>query len=406
MSRDVNVEDISVIVPSYNHGKYVREAIYSVLNQSLPVSEVIVVDDASSDDSLQRIRSINDDRIRVIAVEQNQGGAEALNIGIARSKGSLIAICNSDVVWEPKKLEMQIAILRQHLDVGFVFTDVTWIGDAGQKIDAAFGEVFTQGNKTRFQWMRQLFEQGNCLCHPSILARREMYDGIPNYDNRLRQLPDYKMWLQMLQRSSLYVMNQKLLRYRIHDNTSKPSPATSARDRNEFADIALEFMEKLSEENFVNSFGSHLPSYDPNFNLTVEKIIYLWSVQSHIKSISAWVANNLAMRLLSSDAGSAAWQAYGLTVHDFHVLRGIESSWTGPHSTRATGPREAEVLRKIGAQHWISSANVEYAAIIQAPPIAHEALASSLPSSVLRLLALWRHPFNRAKRRAYRHRRV
>lgn len=388
------MNDISVIVPSYNHGKYVREAIYSIINQSYAVSEIIVVDDASSDDSVQRIEGIKDGRIHLIVLSENQGGAEALNIGISRAKGSLIAICNSDDIWEPNKLELQSEILRQHPEVGFVFTDVTWIGEAGEKIEPSFGRMFAQSNKTRFQWMRQLFEQGNCLCHPSILARRDMYSDRQNYDNRLRQLPDYKMWLRMLQRASLYVLEEKLLRFRIHDNTSGPSPANVTRSRNEFMDIARDFIEGLSADNFVKTFGSRLPPYDENFDLTVEKIIYLWSVQAHIKPIAAWIANNLTMKLLADDAGLAAWRRYGLSYQDFHTLRGVQSPWTESQPSRASEAREIQVLEKINARHWIVPAQSE-----QSAPAA---VAARESAGCLRLQALWRHPFNRMKRKAYR----
>jgi glycosyltransferase involved in cell wall biosynthesis len=418
------VSEISVVVPSFNHGKYVCEAIDSVLNQSCRVSEIIVVDDASSDDSVERIQRINDERITLITLNENLGGAEALNIGIARTTGSLVAICNSDDVWEPNKLELQSEILRQYPEVGFVFTDVTWVGKAGGRIKPPFGNVFAQSNKTRFQWMRQLFEQGNCLCHPSILARREMYGATPNYDNRLRQLPDYKMWLQMLQRASLYVMEEKLLRFRIHDNTSRPSPASSARDRNEFTDIARDFIENLNAENFVGAFGSHLPPYDSKFDLTVEKIIYLWSVQGHIKPIAAWIANNIAMNLLSTEAGLAAWRGYGLNYQDLHVLRGVHSPWTDLTTRRTSEPREIDVLTKLNAQHWIVPSRLELQG-----SAASDATTGGVPNSgaqssglgaarsvgsellwrsfgCLRLQALWRHPLNRMKRKKYRRNRT
>jgi glycosyltransferase involved in cell wall biosynthesis len=392
IEREGNVDNISVIVPSYNHEKYIREAIYSVLNQTVPVLEIIVVDDASGDKSVQRVREISDKRIRIVELEQNVGGAEALNIGIAQANGTLIGICNSDDIWEPQKLEMQTAILKENPDVGFVFSDVTWIGEAGEEIrsEEAFGAVFQQSNRTRYKWMRHLFENGNCLCHPSILARRALYESVPKYDNRLRQLPDYKMWLSMLQHSSLHVMVEKLVRFRIHDNTSKPSPAVSVRDRNECLDIAFEFMSNLSEENFVSSFGSSRPSYDKSFNLVIEKIIYLWSVQSHMKSIAAWMANALAMHLLSTDDGWAAWRRYGFSSHEFHVLRGIESPWVGSRIQHVTSAQELDILRRIGADHWIVAPQPG-----ASPPV------SKLST---KLLAIWRHPLNRRKRKLYRKR--
>ena len=162
--------DISVIVPSYNHAAYVVEAVASVLNQTAPIHEVIVVDDASSDNSVARLRELNDPRLRIIALDKNAGGSESLNVGIRASRAPLIAICNSDDLWEPTKLERQRPWLDADPNIGAVFTDVTWIGKYGEELtdQGAYAGVFRVKNRSRHAWVKWLLENNNCFCHPSV----------------------------------------------------------------------------------------------------------------------------------------------------------------------------------------------------------------------------------------------
>jgi glycosyltransferase involved in cell wall biosynthesis len=343
--------DVSVIVPSYNHAAYVVDAVASVLNQTAAIQEVIVVDDASSDDSLARLRQLDDPRLRIIALDQNRGGSESLNVGIRASRFPLISICNSDDLWEPTKLEEQLRWFGEDPNIGAVFTNVSWIGKYGEELDAhgGYGDVFRVKNRSRHAWIRSLVENGNCFCHPSILVRRSIYDDVGLYDNRFRQLPDYKMWLAILKHAEFHVLEEKLVRFRVHDNTSAPSPSASTRDRNEFLDILMDLMANISVNDFFLAFGSRFPPTDPRFNLTVEISLYLWSLTGYISPIAFWVANHLCMGLLATDDGKAAWTAYGFTMFEFHLLRGIESPWVNARGQGDFTTAECSVLRRVRA---------------------------------------------------------
>src|SRR5258708_5856521 len=103
---------VSVIIPSYNCGRYVTEAVDSALAQTHPPAEVIVVDDGSTDDTEERLRPYSG-RIRYLRKE-NGGVATARNRGIHEAVGELIAFLDSDDSWHPRKLEIQIEYLRQN----------------------------------------------------------------------------------------------------------------------------------------------------------------------------------------------------------------------------------------------------------------------------------------------------
>ena len=175
---------VSVVLPSYNHERYVGEAISSVLAQSHAELELIIVDDASTDGSRRVIDGYSDDRIRRHYLPKNLGGAPALNHGISLARGDLVAICNSDDAWHVDKLARQLPILRDHEGIAAVFSDVDWIDGNGHPLAPSFGWLtgsFTYPNRSSGQWLRRLIDEGNCLCHPSILIRRHVYDELGPY---------------------------------------------------------------------------------------------------------------------------------------------------------------------------------------------------------------------------------
>ncbi|MBN8994327.1 MAG: glycosyltransferase [Rhizobiales bacterium] len=338
---------ISVIVPSYNHEAFVVDAVHSVLRQTVRPTEVIVVDDCSQDGSVARLRRIADERVRIIVHKANMGGAATLNTGIRSATGEYIAICNSDDLWEVDKLEKQLRAFETHPELGAVFTDVRWVGEHGQR-EKGYGDIFRQANRSRFEWTKRLLEGGNCLCHPSVMIRAAVYSAVGEYDNRFRQLPDYRMWLRVVNQFEIEVLDEPLIRFRLHgNNTSQPSPSTSARDRNECALIWEETFLAMDANTLHGAFGTRRHPSDPQFNLAVEKVFYLWSVSGYLASIARTVANEIAFRLIGTEAGVAAWESYGLTVHDFHTLHGIGSPWLRPPA-ECTTPAETDLMRRIG----------------------------------------------------------
>ena len=250
---------VSVIMPSYRHGAYIAQAIESVLTQTIDDIELVIIDDASPDASNDIIRGFHDPRIVHIPLPANVGASEAMNIGLRKASGPLIAVCNSDDVWERTKLRRQLDILDHAPDIAAVFSDVSWIGPTGRTIDNDSSRPlgnFSQENRPRHAWLKRLVEGGNCLCHPSILARRTIYETCGHYDRYLRQLPDYDMWLRILQRHDIYVMPDRLVRFRMHDgNTSRSSAEACRRDTRECLFILRKFFDQITAVNFTQTFA-------------------------------------------------------------------------------------------------------------------------------------------------------
>src|SRR5258708_4350216 len=122
----------SVVIPAYNHARFLRETIESVLVQTLPPDEVIVVDDGSTDETPAILASYSS-RLTVVR-QDNRGFSAARNTGAARASGDVIAFLDSDALWLPTKLERQIVRLTADPDLGLVHCGVEEIDAAGRVV--------------------------------------------------------------------------------------------------------------------------------------------------------------------------------------------------------------------------------------------------------------------------------
>jgi len=125
--------EVSVVIPSYNHAAYIRRAIESVLAQTHADFELIVVDDGSSDNSLQVIHEFNDPRMRVID-QENQGAHAAINRGIELAQGRYVAILNSDDAYTPDRLEKMLALLKADSSAGLAGSYIQVIDHEGKRL--------------------------------------------------------------------------------------------------------------------------------------------------------------------------------------------------------------------------------------------------------------------------------
>ena len=113
---------VSIVMPNYNGGKYLKETIDSVLSQTFDNWELLFVDDCSTDNSLEIVRSYADERIRIFQNETNRGAAVSRNRAIEAANGRWIAFLDSDDLWLPEKLEKQVAFMKDK-EIVFSFTD-------------------------------------------------------------------------------------------------------------------------------------------------------------------------------------------------------------------------------------------------------------------------------------------
>ena len=240
---------ISVILTSYNHEKFIREAIDSVLNQTYTDFELIIWDDASIDNSWEIINSYSDSRIKAFCNDEQKRGAWGINKTITEvATGEYIAIHHSDDVWELDKLEKQVIFLDRHPEIGAAFTWAQIIDEHGVALKENW---FDQENKTQWQWLNQLFNEKNHLNHPSVLIRKQCYHEVGLYRHGLAQTTDAEMWSRLLIKYPIHVIPEKLTKHRRFSDKSNTSG-----DR---IDVAIRASNEWNvlRENYltVNSFG-------------------------------------------------------------------------------------------------------------------------------------------------------
>jgi len=210
---------VSVLMPSYNHERFISEAIESVLSQSFNDFELIIIDDASKDESKQIIENFRkkDNRIKAIYHERNMGIARTVNDGVERAKGKFIAFFSSDDLWVKDKLKKQLEVLKRNEDL-IVWSEGLIIDSEGKPT----GETFTQGvpERKKSGYILEELLKGNFICGQSVILKRENLGDI-RHDGQLKYLNDYKFMVDLASRYEYYFIPEPLVSYRKHgDNVA------------------------------------------------------------------------------------------------------------------------------------------------------------------------------------------
>lgn len=216
---------ISVIIPSYNHEKFIREAIYSVLGQSVTDFELIVIDDGSQDNSDAVIRSIHDPRIRYCP-QENQGAHNAINRGIMMAKGTYISVLNSDDVYHPKRFQTILGRFDEDEPPGAVFSHIECIDEWGNFLEYKRGAESNWRShqpETSFKEEHQIVLDllaGNFLLSTSnLFCKRGVFEEIGLFKN-LRYTHDYDFFLKLCNHTTVQVLDRPLLKYRVHSQNT------------------------------------------------------------------------------------------------------------------------------------------------------------------------------------------
>lgn len=246
---------VSVILTSFNHEQYIQEAIDSVLDQTFTDFELIIWDDASSDNSWDLINQYSDPRIKAFRNDARKRAIWGINKAVsAIASAEYIAIHHSDDLWGPEKLRKQVIFLDTHPDIGAVFTWAQVIDENGVELAESW---FNQENKIQWQWLNQLFLEENHLNHPSVLIRRECYQNVGAYRYGLAQTGDAEMWSRVLVKFPIYVIQERLTKHRLFSNKSNTSGTrieVAIRANNEWNVLRENYLSIASFEDIVATF--------------------------------------------------------------------------------------------------------------------------------------------------------
>ena len=202
---------VSVVIPCYNYGRFLRDAVASIQSQTFTDHEIIVVDDGSTDDTEIQAREMGA-TVRYLR-QPNQGPSAARNTGIAAARGRYIAFLDADDTWQPEKLARQVPILEGHPDVVLVYTDSTYFDGATGRDVGRHRERFAHPHG---RVLGRLLEAGNFIHSPTPLVRRTTLEDVGGFDPTLRSSEDWDLWVRIAARGEIAYIDEPLARYRLH----------------------------------------------------------------------------------------------------------------------------------------------------------------------------------------------
>ena len=204
------MKKVSVIIPAYNKAEYTRRTVDSVLAQTYPDVEIVVVDDGSRDNTAAVMQQYGD-RIRFIQ-KTNGGACSARNEGARRATGEYITFLDCDDLLVSGKIERCVQYLEQNPQFGFVYTNVYFIDDNDAVIRTYDHPRSKEG------WIAPDLVIGNFICNSSPLIKKEVLDKAGLFDESIFTPADWDMWLRLSQLAPAGYIAEPLTKYRVTDN--------------------------------------------------------------------------------------------------------------------------------------------------------------------------------------------
>ncbi len=189
---------VSVVIPTYNSGRFIAQAIRSVLGQTYARYEVIVVDDGSTDETKDVLREF-DGHSRYL-YQDNRGPSAARNAGIRLARGEYICFLDADDIWAPNKLEVQLTFMEQHPDIGLVFSDEEEVSAEGDIRPSLLAQSRFYSDLVSQKPLQDAFRKlliENCIPTSTVMVRKACFAKAGLFDESLMVVEDRDMWLRI-----------------------------------------------------------------------------------------------------------------------------------------------------------------------------------------------------------------
>jgi glycosyltransferase involved in cell wall biosynthesis len=244
-----NIPKITVLMPVYNCENYILEAVKSILQQTYTNFEFLIIDDCSTDKTVEIIKSLNDDRIQLIQKPKNTGYTNSLNFGIQIAKGEYIARMDGDDISLPMRLEKQVAFMEANVDVVVCGT-----------LYKIINSDFVCNHPATHEEIKVKLLEGCHIAHPTVFIRNSFLKGFKLiYDLEKEPAEDYDFWSRISFLGKLANLPEVLLHYRVYENQ------TSVVRKNQ--------QEKSSKEVRIKMFQYLIPNFKSelvNFNYSIQ----------------------------------------------------------------------------------------------------------------------------------------
>ncbi|HZS09400.1 MAG TPA: glycosyltransferase [Blastocatellia bacterium] len=214
---------VSIIVPAYNAERFIRKTLDAILSQTYRDFEVIVVDDGSKDQTAALVQSYGP---RVSCIQQPNGGvSRARNTGVAKASGRYLAFHDADDLWEPTKLEKQVALLDSRPETGLCFAGVQRIDPNDKPVGETIARDYPDFCEALLLY--SCVVSGSCS---SAMVRREVVESAGVFDPTFSTCADWEYWLRLSLLTRFAPVAEPLVRYRVSPGSMSSDPALVERD--------------------------------------------------------------------------------------------------------------------------------------------------------------------------------
>ncbi len=285
---------ISVILPVYNAESYVEQAIQSILQQTYPHFELLLINDGSTDNSEAICLTFNDARLVYIKNEKNLGLIATLNKGLKLAKGTYIARMDADDVSLPERFAKQVKVFETHSDALVVSSDhYAWNGK--QTLTRVY-------NQTESDVLKSTLLFATCFCHPTVMMKNVFQHENGLYSETAKHVEDYKLWMDLSFRGAFYNVNEPLLKYRSH--TQQVSVLHHR--------AQIENSNQL-RQHFLNQLGFTVTLNELELHNSIGNNEFITSAK-HLKAIEHWLIQLAHQNTLLQRFNAEAFQN---TLHKF-----------------------------------------------------------------------------------------
>jgi glycosyltransferase involved in cell wall biosynthesis len=255
---------VSVILPAYNAGPYIAEAINSILNQTYTNFELIIINDCSTDTTEKEILSISDPRIKYIKNTNNSGLIYNLNLGFSLAKGKYIVRMDADDISLATRIEEQVNFMDLHSEVGI---SGSWFQSFG-----TYNEVSKYEESDDDIKLQMLY---HCrFCHPTVIIRKQIVEtNNLQYSTAFAHAEDYELWARMAFITRFANLQKVLLKYRVHENNVTIKHATTQRQN---SDKVIQYLfDKIGTTISEGIIPTWIKFCYADFNLSVSEIVQI-----------------------------------------------------------------------------------------------------------------------------------
>jgi len=380
---------IGVAISAFNQGHLVAESIESLLDQTRTPEQIVVVDDGSTDGSLEVIAGYEKFGVRLVDLER-RGVSEVLNRGASLLETDYVAIQAADDRSLPDRLEVELDAAEQTGSV--LVTALPQIIDmAGEAVSDDVAPEFFVHRDDELHILRRLFETGNLLCASSALIRRDAFDQVGGFHPRLLHLQDHWLWIRLAGIASVTRLDDRLVEYRRNpDGGNLSNPANDHRMRVELGFCYRHFFDLVIDDMFIEAFGDLIPGRNGTIDRDLEEALLLLG---HIDPLVQHCGADRLLALAIDEDRRRSLEQHGLGPFAFFdAIGSVDVDRLLERNSLRAAHDEAVAHRDL-----VQAAHDEAVAQRDLVQAAHDALTSSL---IFRLISPFRRLIGRTKSEA------